>query len=76
MEEQAAESSPAPNKLTYNTVLKAMAAGDDAERAETLLSHMEELARHDKSLAPDSYSHTSVITNRGRQQSLSQFCNV
>lgn len=55
---------PAPNRITYNTVLKALRTGrsDHALRAETLLNRMEEQAKHDILLKPDSYSYTSVIT--------------
>lgn len=61
---------PAPNRMTYNTVLKAMRTGrnDHAARAEDLLRHMEEKARQDSSLAPDSYSYTSVITAYARSR--------
>jgi len=63
------EDIPAPNRETYNTVLKALSNnGKHASRAEALLSQMEERARHDISLAPDSYSYTSVITAYARSR--------
>lgn len=60
---------PAPDKLTYNTVLKAMSrSGNHALRAEALLTRLEEQAKRDNSLAPDSYSYTSVITAFARSR--------
>ena len=59
---------PLPNRISYNTVIKAMREGtaDDAAYAEEILSILEERGQTESHLLPDSYSYTSVITAYGR----------
>jgi len=59
---------PAPNQITYNTVIKAMRNGSrhKAERAEELLSLMEQRSQTDKEFRPDCYTYTAVISAYGR----------
>lgn len=59
---------PAPNLITYNTVIKAMRDGteSDAVFSEQMLWQLESKGRNDDSLLPDSYSYTSVISAYGR----------
>ncbi len=57
-----------PNRISYNTVIKAMRNGsaDEAARAESLLKILEERSQNDNEFTPDSYSYTAVITAYGR----------
>eukprot|EP00980_Cylindrotheca_fusiformis_P024956 scaffold12769_cov141-Cylindrotheca_fusiformis.AAC.16 len=59
---------PAPNRISYNTVIKAMRDGSavDAAYAEDILSVLESRGQTENHLLPDSYSYTSVITAYGR----------
>jgi uncharacterized protein (UPF0147 family) len=68
---------PRPNRITYNTCLKAMRNGsqEEAVRAEQILTSLEERAdandsNHDNDdrddFYPDSYSYTAVISAYGR----------
>jgi hypothetical protein len=59
---------PAPNRISYNTVIKAMREGtaEDATYAEEILNVLEEKGQTKPYLLPDSYSYTSVITAYGR----------
>jgi hypothetical protein len=61
---------PKPDRITYNTVMKAMQGGttQQARYAENLLRSMEELGRENIELLPDSYSYTSVISAYGRSK--------
>lgn len=70
MEENNGEdpSIPEPNRISYNTVIKAMRDGTaaDAKYAEEILSVLETRGQTERHLLPDSYSYTSVITAYGR----------
>lgn len=59
---------PKPNRITYNTVIKAMRGGsvENAQMAEKILLRLETMGQSDPSLLPDSYSYSSVITAYGR----------
>lgn len=59
---------PEPNRISYNTVIKAMRDGsaDDAAYAERILTTLEQRGTDALHLLPDSYSYTSVITAYGR----------
>ena len=59
---------PKPNRITYNTVIKAMRDGtaEDADYATQILIGLETMGQHESHLLPDSYSYTSVITAYGR----------
>jgi hypothetical protein len=61
---------PKPDRITYNTVMKAMRGGttQQASYAENLLRSMEELGRENEEFLPDSYSYTSVISAYGRSK--------
>jgi hypothetical protein len=62
------EAIPKANRITYNTVIKAMRDGtkEDAAYAEGILTILETKGQTDFHLLPDSYSYTSVITAYGR----------
>jgi pentatricopeptide repeat protein len=71
METQSKElgsSVPKPNRITYNTVLKACRNGHDeyATRAERLLVRMLDMGTKNPSLAPDSYTYAAVVNVLGR----------
>ena len=71
MEEKSKEAdstAPKPNRVTYNTCLKACRNGQDeyALRAEQLLSRLIDLGKTDASLAPDSYTYAAVVNVLGR----------
>ncbi|CAJ1936672.1 unnamed protein product [Cylindrotheca closterium] len=59
---------PAPNRITYNTVIKAMrdGSGDDAAFAEKILYLLESKGAVQSAFLPDSYSYTSVVSAYGR----------
>jgi hypothetical protein len=59
---------PKPNRISYNTVIKAMRDGTagDAAFAEKILYVLETRGQNEHQLLPDSYSYTSVITAYGR----------
>ncbi len=59
---------PKPNRITYNTVIKAMRDGKrrSIEFAEKILVTLEERGMLDPQLLPNSYSYTSTITAIGR----------
>ena len=59
---------PLPNRISYNTVIKAMRDGtaEDAKYAESILTNLETKGQRQSNLLPDSYSYTSVITAYGR----------
>lgn len=61
---------PAPNRITYNTVIKAMrnGAAEDAQFAEKVLLLLESKGVENSDLLPDSYSYTSVISAYGKSQ--------
>lgn len=59
---------PEPNRITYNTVIKAMRDGnvESAKMAEKILTKLETKGQSNAKMLPDSYSYTSVITAYGR----------
>lgn len=59
---------PTPNRITYNTVIKAMRDGtaDDAAFAEKVVYLLESKGAKDNDFLPDSYSYTSVVSAYGR----------
>ena len=68
MEKSETPAIPKPNRITYNTVIKALRNGtsEDAEYAKSILTQLETLGQKDSQLLPDSYSYTSVISAYGR----------
>ena len=63
---------PKPNRITYNTVMKALGKkgkGGDAEYAEEILKTLERKGAVDSTLLPDSYSYSSVISAYGHSGS-------
>jgi tetratricopeptide (TPR) repeat protein len=62
------ENGPQPNRITYNTVIKAMRDGTahQAAYAEQVLFKLEERGVSENEFLPDSYSYTSVITAYAR----------
>lgn len=61
---------PAPTRITYNTVIKAMrdGTGDDAAFAEKMLYLLESKGVNDRHFLPDTYTYTSVISAYGRSK--------
>jgi hypothetical protein len=59
---------PKANRITYNTVIKAMRDGTQksADFAEEILATMEKRGTSDSYLLPNSYTYTSTITAIGR----------
>jgi hypothetical protein len=59
---------PRPNRITYNTVIKAMRDGKtkNADYAEEILTRLEEKGTVEPHMLPCSYSYTSTITAFGR----------
>jgi hypothetical protein len=59
---------PAPDRITYNSVIKAMRGGttQQATWAEDLLSVLEKRGPTDSAFLPDAYTYTSTITAYGR----------
>ena len=59
---------PRANRITYNTVIKAMRDGSQksADFAEDILATMEKRGISEPSLLPNSYTYTSTITAIGR----------
>lgn len=59
---------PRPDKITYNTAIKAMSDGTrrGAERAEELLGALEKLASTDEAFRPDTCTYTAIISCYGR----------
>jgi hypothetical protein len=68
MEDPTKPDVPEPDRVTYNTVLKALRNGDreTVTKAEKLLERMEELGRSTTSLLPDTISYSAVLTAVGR----------
>jgi hypothetical protein len=62
------ENGPQPNRITYNTVIKAMRDGTatQAAYAEKVLFKLEERGASENEFLPDSYTYTSVITAYAR----------
>ena len=62
MESSNSDMVPRPNRVTYNTVLKAFQGNENhAERAQELFERMEHLSQTDPSLSPDVYSYVSFL---------------
>lgn len=63
---------PRPNRVTYNTCLKACRNGhtEYAVRAQELLARMVTLGEDDPALVPDSYTYAAVINVWGRSDSV------
>jgi hypothetical protein len=59
---------PKPDRITYNTVIKAMSRcdGNNAQRADEVLTLLEKRAKHDSKFQPDAYTYTAVISAYGR----------